>query len=115
MRLETFTDGKLREQWDDTSRTYTAWGVDGEISEARPYTEQENTDADARLADATAKATTQANLLSKMETALSNNAAFLALASPNQAQAVAQVKALTRQINAAIRYLTNRLDTTDDT
>ncbi|QOT19748.1 hypothetical protein [Paenarthrobacter sp. YJN-5] len=113
--METFTDGKLREQWDDTSRTYTAWGDDGEISEARPYTEAENTDADARLTDATAKATTQADLLSKMQTALAGNVEFLNLAAPTQAQSLAQIKALTRQVNAAMRYLTNNLDSTAGT
>ena len=115
MRLETFSDGKLREQWDDTSRTFTAWGDDGEISEARSYTDAENMAADQRLAEQTARSNVQANLLAKMETALAGNMDFLALASPTQAQAVAQVRALTRQMNAAMRYVTNRFDSTDGT
>lgn len=39
--------------------------------------------------------------------ALANNASYLAIGSPSQAQAVAQVGALTRQVNGLIRFLTN--------
>ena len=46
--------------------------------------------------------------------ALTNNADFLALASPTNAQAVAQIKALTRQVNGLIRLGLDRLDSIDD-
>ncbi len=40
-------------------------------------------------------------------TAVSNNTTFLGIASPTNAQAVAQVQALTTQMNQVIRYLGN--------
>lgn len=51
----------------------------------------------------------------KAEAALAANATFLALASPTQAQAVAQVQALTRQVNGLIRFLAGEFDTTSGT
>lgn len=45
--------------------------------------------------------------------ALSTNRAFVALASPTNAQVVAQVKALSRQNNGIIRLLLSQLDGTD--
>jgi hypothetical protein len=45
--------------------------------------------------------------------ALTNNIDYLAIASPTSAQAAAQIKDLTRQMNGIIRLLLNRLDSTD--
>lgn len=45
--------------------------------------------------------------------ALGNNRAFLSTASPTNAQTLAQVKALTRQVNALIRLELQDLDGTD--
>ena len=45
--------------------------------------------------------------------ALADNRTFLALASPSQAQSLAQIKALSRQTNGVIRLLLNKLDGTD--
>lgn len=45
--------------------------------------------------------------------ALADNRTFLAIASPTNAQVVAQVKALTRQNSAVIRLILNRLEGTD--
>lgn len=54
-------------------------------------------------------------LYPKGQQAITNNQAFLAVTAPSQAQAVAQVEALTRQIDAVIRVLLGMLDTTDGT
>lgn len=55
------------------------------------------------------------SLGAKIDTALANNRDFLALASPTNAQTLAQVRALTRQMNALARLAAGKLDTTDGT
>lgn len=55
------------------------------------------------------------DLQSKVQAALTSNAAYLALASPTAAQTTAQVKALTREISALIRLTQNLLDDTTGT
>lgn len=51
----------------------------------------------------------------KADVALAANAAFLALAPPTQAQAVAQVQLLTKECTALIRMMLGILDTADGT
>ena len=65
--------------------------------------------------DAATSSTNEAALLAKAKTALTNNATFLAIASPTNAQAVAQVQALTRQVNVLIRIVGRDLLSTDGT
>lgn len=59
--------------------------------------------------------TNRADLEAKAGTALTTNATFLAIANPTTAQVTTQVKALTRQVDALIRLVTNRLDDTSGT
>lgn len=54
-------------------------------------------------------------LTDKAAQALDVNATFLAIASPSNAQTLAQVRSLTRQVNALIRLTLNQLDSTEDT
>lgn len=56
----------------------------------------------------------QQTLQQRAATALTNNQTFLAIASPTQAQAVAQVQALTRQVDGLIRFLLGQFDTIAD-
>ena len=65
--------------------------------------------------DSSAITTNEADLIARAKTALTANAAFLALTTPTTAQAVAQVKALTRQVNALIRLVGRDLLSTDGT
>lgn len=44
-------------------------------------------------------------LTTRAQTALTNNATYLAIASPTTAQAITQVAALTRQVDGVIRLL----------
>jgi hypothetical protein len=57
---------------------------------------------------------TYTSLLARANTALTNNATYIALASPSTAQNTAQVKALTRQTDALIRFLLRRFDSSAD-
>src|SRR5262249_1398306 len=59
--------------------------------------------------------TNASNLRVKAQTALTSNVAYLAIPSPTQAQAIAQVAALTRQIDALIRLATGLLNDTGGT
>lgn len=71
-------------------------------------------DEATRLWEAEAAAVANAATIRDRATqALSTNADFLALASPNNAQNAAQVKALTRQVNGLVRLVLGRLDGTD--
>ena len=56
-----------------------------------------------------------ATLRGKMQTALADNATFLALGCPTNAPTLAQVKALTRQMNALARLMLGALDSTSGT
>jgi hypothetical protein len=55
------------------------------------------------------------DLREKARTALALNDAFLALASPTNAQTLTQVQRLTRECSALIRLAIRALDTTDGT
>lgn len=63
-------------------------------------------------------ATANANYLAlygKAQQAIAANIAYLAIASPTQAQALAQVTVLTRETTAIMRLLLGLLDVTDGT
>jgi hypothetical protein len=62
---QVYQDGVLREEWNDATRTYTAWDANGVVTDERPYTTDENAAADARAAtdqQAQNKSTIEANL-----------------------------------------------------
>jgi hypothetical protein len=59
--------------------------------------------------------TNLADLTAKIPTALANNATYLAIGSPTNAQVAAQVAALTRQIDALGRIVGGLLDSTAGT
>lgn len=93
-------------QYDDDTRTYTDYRSGQPIS--RAYTTEENTVADLRSAQEVIN-TNEQTLLDKATQALTKNATFLSLTNPTTAQAVKQVKALTRQVNALIKLRINDL------
>ena len=88
--------------WDDATRTYTETDTDtGTVIVSRPFTSAENEAAERRAA-------TQV-LLSQARNAVQNNNAFLDLTSPTNAEALAQIKSLSRQVNALIRLVADDL------
>lgn len=54
-------------------------------------------------------------LLGKVQTALDNNDVYLSRTAPTTAQNTAQIKALTRQVNALLRLVSEQLDNTNGT
>lgn len=98
----SWADDETRVVWDFTTDPYTQ----------RLYTDTENVEADIRGAKAAAEMN-RAVLVGQAEDALVGNRTFLALSSPTNAQTLAQVKALTRQMNAVIRLAVGDLTGTD--
>lgn len=110
----TATAENMAEQWDDAIQTYTAWDTSGNAIETRPYTPEETAAMNAEIAAST-QADNQSALQQKAQTALAANETFLGIAAPTNAQAVAQMQALTRQVDALIRLAVNALDSTTGT
>jgi len=73
-----------------------------------------NAEAAAAAAQAS-QAANAASLQGKAQAALAANSTFQAIASPTNAQVLAQVQLLTKECNALIRLALNLLDTTSDT
>lgn len=100
--------GDLLEWFDDETRTRH----DFFNETVQPYTVEENVAADDRSAAALA-ASNEQTLRQRATVALSTNAAFLDLSAPTNAQSLAQIKALTRQMNGLIRLAVGELSSTD--
>jgi hypothetical protein len=79
--------------------------------ERRPATEQERTVLPPAPPDPSE--TVRTTLQQQAAAAMEANRTWLAVAAPTNAQTLAQVRALTRQMNGAIRLLLNQLDGTD--
>ncbi|BBC29987.1 hypothetical protein SGFS_012810 [Streptomyces graminofaciens] len=99
-------DGSIAEQWDVPSRTY--WRLDGgEVVESRPFTAAEEAWARQQSTDE-ARRTNRDLLIARARAALASNAAYLdlvAAGTATNAQHLAQVPALTRQMQGLIRLL----------
>lgn len=107
-------DGVDVEAWDSDAGTYTQRDEAGSVVEQRPLTVDE-TAAFVAEAAAARDATNATTLEDRARAALTANATFLALASPTNAQVVAQVRLLTKECNALIRLAVSALDSTEGT
>lgn len=100
--------------------TFTSNGADLPSTGSKILTGIGCTDAQLTTAINTAAAAfidrdaNQATLTSRAQTALTNNATFLAINNPTTAQAITQVKALTRQVDGIIRLLLDQVDSLSD-
>ena len=114
MSTRIYSNDVLRELWDDATRLYTKWDSAGVQVEQRPYTEEENTRADAEAVTNTAERNREA-IEAKAKAAITANNNFLALSSPTNAQTLAQVKVLTRENTALIRLVLGELNSQEGT
>lgn len=94
--------GELLEWADDDARV-----VHDFFNETtRPYSDEEHAAADAKAAELAARDAEEA-LRCRVRDALASNRAFLELAAPTNAKTLAQVQALTRQMNALAQLVLN--------
>lgn len=113
-KVSVTTNGVVRQQWDDDLRVYTEYDDTGAVTLTREYTVSEGFGADIRAALSTPD-TVEQNLRSKASNAIAANNTFLALASPTNAQTLAQVQRLTRENTALIKLVLRQLDNSDGT
>lgn len=109
---EVYKDGKLRARWNPSTRVYQAWDAAGVKTEERPFTAEENEEADESAPLRTAEVNAE-TLEQRLSNAIQANLDYLALTSPTNAQNVAQIRLLTRENLALIRMVTQRLETLD--
>jgi hypothetical protein len=99
-------DASVTEQWDVPSRTYRRYDA-GVLTVERPFTDAEVAWADAAVVESTRGANTR-ELLSRARAALSANTEYLAkvqAGTVTNADHIAQVPALTRQMQGVIRLI----------
>ncbi|MBA3783304.1 MAG: hypothetical protein H0X12_15815 [Nocardioides sp.] len=97
--------GDLIEWADDETRIHHDFFSAEPDVVTRPYTDDEDAAADERAAVAQA-GKNETTLRTQAASGLADNATFLALTAPTNAQTLAQVKALTRQMTALISLTT---------
>jgi hypothetical protein len=107
------SQGKIEEHADATS-TVTRWNDVGTVIDVRPYTADEQAQADAVAAGLFVDGAKR-TVAERAQAALTTNATFLAINSPTNAQTLAQVRALTRECSGLIRMALNQFDSTDGT
>lgn len=108
-----YPSGGKAEQWDDVAG-YTTWNASGTVTAQRALTAQETAEL-AASGTAMTTANNQSTLQQRAAGALTANTTFLGIASPTNAQVVAQVQALTKECTALIRLMLGQLDTTSGT
>lgn len=104
----------VAQSWDDSTDTYTAYDQSGNVTTTRPFTADETARAQA-IEASLATSNNRSTLTNAAANAIANNQTFLGLASPTAAQELSQLQALTRQVNALIRLVTNDLSSTAGT
>lgn len=101
------SQGRIAEH-DDATATFTRWNDAGTVVESRPYTAGEAAIAAAEAA-AVAVQANQRTVEDRARAAITANNTYLAIASPTNAQVVAQVRRLTQECTALIKLALNDL------
>ncbi|MFI0900554.1 hypothetical protein [Streptomyces sp. NPDC020983] len=99
-------DATMTQQWDITTRTYRCY-ENGTLLEERPFTDAENADVTAAITQQT-RDTNEATLLTQARNAYATNTTYLAAVNAGTATTathIAQVPALTRQMQGIIRLI----------
>lgn len=113
-------NGVVRQQWSngtqagDPASGYTEWNAQGIQTLQRALTTDESATLAATDLD-NSQSANGATLKQRAQTALTANTTFLALASPTNAQTLAQVQLLTKECNGLIRLALGLLDSTAGT
>lgn len=106
--------GNRAEELDSVAGTYTRWDANGNQLEQRALTASEIASLAAQESSATGLQN-RTQLISKATQALTANATYLGIGTPTAAQNAAQVKSLTRQVNALLRIELQELSDVSDT
>lgn len=104
MSIEIYSDDALIERYDDVARTYTAWDAEGVQIEQRPYTAEEDAEADVRAAERTERENAQ-QVEEAFDSAMDDLQQILDAPSMTNAQALAAIKALARILRKVLRYI----------
>lgn len=112
MAWENYTDGKIAERGNDSTRTVTTYNADGTTKATRPYTAAENTAADRAAAAATLAANEAAlrnGLQAAIDAALARQAEYQAVLDATNAtingSPASHIKAVARQGKRSERAL----------
>lgn len=111
---EDYVDSRLRHRWElADDGTVTVTDSQGAVVVVPPTADTTATAAAIKAAQTVD--TNDRTIRQRLGAALDANAAFLALASPTQAQVLAQVRVLTRENTGLIRLALDALDAADGT
>lgn len=113
MMIETYSDGRLIERHDETTRIVTTYDAQGNITSERPYTVEENAAADQAALEATLN-TNKKTVEDKLAKRLSNMQAILDQTNADlRADPAQEIKELARAVRLLVRLQTRQLDSTE--
>lgn len=112
MSNEVYTDGKLAEQWDDDTRTYTRFNKDGSVEDTKPYTDDENRIAD-QIKTAETRTKNEESLKQQLDASLDSLQAIIDDSKSNiNADPSARIKDIAKALKKTIRVANKRFEGT---
>ncbi len=113
MRSETFTNSRLVSAADSSTGLFERYDRDGKVIESRPLTAAELADL-AASEQVLARIDNDSTLRRRLRRFVQDNNDFLALATPTNAQQLAQLRRLTREATNLIRLALDDLNDITD-